>query len=380
MSTLIDQRYESGATNDYFGYDATRQYLGQGFTPTIKGKVVKFGFQLKTVGSPSGTITGYLYSNNSGVPGTLLGTYSNMSATSLTASYTWYYFTITSESAPIVIPGQTYHLVLGSSALNTTNYIHMKANASDAYTGGAASIGSSTPTWTAQPSVDEDFREYYEPIMTVGELWNQPNLVSLYHFNGGSVDSSESGNNGTDTSITYTDYGRFNKAASFNGTSSKITFGSTPDITSDFTIMFWANCDQVGSDTGLITKRNAFAGMDFQIFEASSTSGDIDFFGGGVNIFGASGCRLEVGKWVHVAITRSGNNWVIYKNGSPTKFVTQAATIGTGDTWRFGVLGNDVAAYYKGRMDEVAVFSIALSQKQIANYYSWSLGRFAKII
>lgn len=59
--------------------------------------------------------------------------------------------------------------------------------------------------------------------MTLGEYLPNSNTKLLLHLNGSSADSSGNNNNGTDTSITYSQAnGKFGQGAGFDSTSDKI--------------------------------------------------------------------------------------------------------------------------------------------------------------
>jgi hypothetical protein len=105
---------------------------------------------LAKVLAPTGTLTGYLYSNNAGVPGTLLATSENtVDASTLSTTSALYRF----SWVPVATSASTaYWFVLGVSGgtTNTTNYVTIdySTNATDLAKGTVAS-GTSVPTWTA---------------------------------------------------------------------------------------------------------------------------------------------------------------------------------------------------------------------------------------
>ncbi len=79
--------------------------------------------------------------------------------------------------------------------------------------------------------------------------------------------------------------------------------------------------------------------------------------------------------WIHLVGTYDGANWKLYRNG--TAVATNASPVGAlpvvnGD-WAIGSTGNGWANNYSGNVDEVAIYSTALSATRIAAHYS--LGR-----
>ena len=79
--------------------------------------------------------------------------------------------------------------------------------------------------------------------------------------------------------------------------------------------------------------------------------------------------------WIYLAGTYDGANWKLYRNGVP--IATNAATVGAlpvndGD-WAIGSTGNGWADAFNGSIDEVAIYSAALSPSRIAAHYSTGL-------
>ena len=134
------------------GDQASDAFVYQPVTASVGGSAIpsSFSFQLSRVGSPTGTITAYLYSNNSGVPGSVLDTsdltgvtLGSFSAASLTGTPTWYQFWLPDH--PTITTG-TYHVVLKySGSGDASDYVALQANAS----GTAAGSSSNGTSWTA---------------------------------------------------------------------------------------------------------------------------------------------------------------------------------------------------------------------------------------
>ena len=160
MADTLDQNFESSIGNEFFGFP-NRDYVFQSFTTSVAGRFTKFGFKLKVgAGSPNGTLTGYLYNDNGGEPGSVLSTLSNFSASTLTGSHVWYYWTKAIKSAYGMAAGIKYHLVVHSSIVDGGNYVHIDAGTG--YGGGSGGIGDATPTWSSFSVDDCLFRQYYD--------------------------------------------------------------------------------------------------------------------------------------------------------------------------------------------------------------------------
>ena len=119
-------------------------------------------FMLKAVGAPTGTVTAYLYSDNSGVPGTLLNTSEyNLAATALSTS-TWYWHEFWFPTHVAITFGSVYHLVLKYTGTNdSTNYVILNANA----TGTVSGYSSSGSTWATAANT-----AFYQLMMGAFEI------------------------------------------------------------------------------------------------------------------------------------------------------------------------------------------------------------------
>ena len=185
-------------------------------------------------------------------------------------------------------------------------------------------------------------------------------LVAAYSFNEGSggtaLDSSGNGADGTISGATWTNRGRYGNGLSFDGVSSLVR---GPDVTlgATFTIMAWvANPRPAAYETiaTVGTNRDLFLG-----------NGAISFFDGSAeHLFGSAISRRA---WHHVAIVSDGSTLVAYLDGAPAG-EPQAVSLGsiTG-TLQVGawVQGASNFDFFSGRIDEVRVYSRALTQTEI---------------
>lgn len=80
---------------------------------------------------------------------------------------------------------------------------------------------------------------------------------------------------------------------------------------------------------------------------------------------------LGGGDWVYLAGTYDGANWRLYRNGAEVASVTAptgALPVDNAD-WAVGSTGNGWADNFAGAIDEVAIYSAALSPATIGNHY-----------
>jgi hypothetical protein len=164
MADTLDQSEETGLGYQSVGSSTADVYAAQGVTLAQSGRLTKFGFQLKLAAAdPSWTLTGYLFADDSGKPGTLLATYSTVATSTLSGSDSWAYFSLALAAAPVVAASTVYHIAFKTSGNHGTNYVQAKATGSSTYAGGVYNIGDTTPAWTSVAASDLNFKQYYDP-------------------------------------------------------------------------------------------------------------------------------------------------------------------------------------------------------------------------
>lgn len=141
-----------------------------------------FRVKLAAVGAPTGTVTGYLYANNAGVPGSLLATseYSLVGA-ALTGTAQWFEFWFPTHPATSL--ATTYHLVVKyDGAADGTNYVAMSSNVT-------GTVGGTSPdglAWTASAKValfqwNRGSFEITDPIIRDNAVTCTANLSTTCH-------------------------------------------------------------------------------------------------------------------------------------------------------------------------------------------------------
>jgi chitodextrinase len=194
--------------------------------------------------------------------------------------------------------------------------------------------------------------------------------VAAYSFNEGSgttvTDASGTGNIGTIGTATWSTQGKYGGALAFNGTSAKVTILDAPSLrlTNAMTLEAWVFPTSASS----AWQDAVYKGTDNYYLSASSCCSGLPV-GGGIfsgtygEAYGAS--ALAVNTWTHLAATYDGSTLRLYVNGVQVASKAQTGTLATSA----GVLtiGGDpiYGQYFAGRIDEVRVYSTALTPAQV---------------
>lgn len=186
-----------------------------------------------------------------------------------------------------------------------------------------------------------------------------PDLLWL-KLNGNTTDSSAAGDNGTATgSPTYTtgQDSIANHAISLNGSTQYVSIAATASM-STFTIMCWFKASALdGFQSGLIGTGSTGLGVYSNVGDQVHYS---DNFG---DYFYNAG--FSVGTWYHVAMVANALAGQFYVNG---------AAVGSGFTLHsaqsFSLIGHEESYYWNGVLDDVRIYSAALSSAQILAIYN----------
>ena len=198
-------------------------------------------------------------------------------------------------------------------------------------------------------------------------------LVSWWTGNGNANDAV-GGNNGTLVGGVTFAQGEVGQAFDFDGSSGYVSvpnnpqwdFGSNP-----FTIEFWANFNSVpGSAQSFIACDNGpFAQNKWIFFYGYGVSGLTFEYGPSDGRIGNFPFTPNPGQWYHIALTRSGTAFTFYVNGSPIGTDTETVVLPS-MTAPLTIGNAEGQFYFNGDLDEVSIYSTALSAGQIAAIYN----------
>jgi len=210
--------------------------------------------------------------------------------------------------------------------------------------------------------------------LTKTVLKDNANLKAYYRFESGALTTDSSGggftltNNNTATETT----GKYGGGVAVNGSNQSLTIANDFGIgTTNWTISAWikpSNSNQLG---GVVAVGNG-ASNGFSIYQGNNGGGLAGNYIDG-HLHGTtwlpSGVLWTGTAYDHVVMTRDTTTARIYVNGVHMNSTTTAPNA-PNDVFEIGKMG---AGYWAGSVDDVAIFSSALSADQIKELYE---GRF----
>ena len=186
-----------------------------------------------------------------------------------------------------------------------------------------------------------------------------------------------------DSSGTYTYNGSStinNSSASLDGINDYINVGnnSVLNIDNSVTIEAWINAANLSNRNAIYSTRKNNDPGSFQLEIGSESNVGTSFVavtGPGTWIaITASNVINNNSGWVHIAYTRDGvgDNHEIYINGIPQAINTNPYTFANNNALKEIGRGTSQLQNYEGKIDQVSIWNIALSQQEIQNYMNCS--------
>ena len=308
-------------------------------------------------------------------------------------------FNPTSYTYPAAPVDNWYHWVLTINGTDQKIYVNGELkttttsfSGATAVTGKDLALGVITSVSGTAPYTDvnvgytrgklDDIR-IYDAAMTdaqVQNLYANEAMVAYFPFNGNAVDETGNGNNstyiGTGVTLTTDRFGNANKAYYFDGAAgSYIRVPADNFPTSDRTISFWFNADNLGyyiptpfsyggnvCNNSLLMIINHYNYTNSYLVESHC----------GANVITAPYSTEPVNNWYHLTLTISGSTQKIFVNG----ILQQSANTFTSPTYVTGtsaLLGACVntdgvtawAGFFQGKLDEFRIFNTAMTDAQV---------------
>jgi concanavalin A-like lectin/glucanase superfamily protein/galactose oxidase-like protein/Big-like domain-containing protein/Kelch motif protein len=204
-------------------------------------------------------------------------------------------------------------------------------------------------------------------------------LVAAYSFAEGSgpivADSSGNNNTGNLTGAIWTTQGKFGKALSFNGGSSvTVNDSNSLDLTTGMTIEAWVYPTVASTNWSTAVMKEQSNGLAYVLYAGSPANQPNVYIYPSAEQGVAGTAPLPLNTWSHLAGTYDGITLRLYVNGAQvaSKAVSGSIVSSTG-ALRIG--GNSVwGEYFQGIIDEVRIYSRALSQTEIQNNMNTPIG------
>jgi YVTN family beta-propeller protein len=204
-------------------------------------------------------------------------------------------------------------------------------------------------------------------------------LVAAFSFNEGSgstvQDSSDRNNDGTIGTAAWTASGRYGGALAFNGTSAVVNVPDTASLhlAGAMTLEAWVRPTLVNAQWRDVI----YKGNDMYYLEATSDR-TVPVQGGtygstvSANVYGPA--NLAVNTWTHLAGTYDGATVKLYVNGTVVASGSRSGTIGSSNN-PLQIGGDSIfGQYFAGTIDEVRVYSVALTAAQIQSDMTTPIG------
>ncbi|MCX6257462.1 MAG: FG-GAP-like repeat-containing protein [Bacteroidia bacterium] len=203
--------------------------------------------------------------------------------------------------------------------------------------------------------------------MIFSNIVDDNNLVAYYPFNGNAIDESGNGHDGSvyGAQLISDRFGQSNSAYYFNGSSYIETANSNGmNFSGAFTASVWINVNYYTGENIVIIGKH-YCGYKNGWFITHNGSG-FAFYIGGSNQLHTTQSYID-GNWHHVVAVFDGYYQYLYVDGALDNYQPTSPEWGNSAPVRFGVAN---CSYYRGGIDDIAIFSRALSAQEISEFYS----------
>jgi hypothetical protein len=166
----------------------------------------------------------------------------------------------------------------------------------------------------------------------------------------------------------------------FDGTTGYVSVANSANLnpTGDLTVEAWAKPGLLDSKTRAVIHKGGTAGYPSYQYRLGLTSGNFwrgSVYVGSTNFTVTSPSMAKPLEWTHLAMTRSGSTLRLYLNGGAVATTTASGALNTSSgILAIGRTGSVSVDYFKGSIDELAVYPSALSAAAIAEHYQAGAG------
>ena len=217
-----------------------------------------------------------------------------------------------------------------------------------------------------------DIRQFKLTGSTVGEVYF-PKVAALLPFDGTNGATSTSDLSNRSGGVSFAGTAQISTAQSKFGGSSLVLDGNSDYLTisdsywasaidsGDWTVEFWVRFAALGSNEELVGNRGNTGGNSSNGWALRKTTSNniiLYWYEGGefnyLNNSQGSQTALSADTWYHIAVTRSGNAWRLFLNGTQEDTVTDSGTIVSSNENRL-FIGNFGVNYLNGYMDDLRI-------------------------
>jgi hypothetical protein len=210
------------------------------------------------------------------------------------------------------------------------------------------------------------------------------NLVSYYKLDGNSNDAHGS-NNGTVNGATYTASGKINGAYDFDGSNDYINLNDTIsklfEGTKNYTFSCWAKFDDLNGNRFLLSSiSSTSAGYKYRnciiFIESNKSVRCIRYNGSDSDDVSTASGIISTGIYYHIVVTYDGSLLKIYVNNVEEASISATLNASNGGDANLGSLIElgSRSSYLNGIMDEVGIWSRALSSTEVGELYNSGAG------
>jgi hypothetical protein len=214
---------------------------------------------------------------------------------------------------------------------------------------------------------------------------NEPTIfggpaIAVYKFEDNANDVTTN-YNGTASNVTYSSSGKFNKAASFNGTSGKVEIDALDSFFNQkqtFSVSLWFKTTE-SSNNGVLFSDYANTSININATVVGSTgAASISTrYSGNTASFSSTETGLNDGNWHHFVYTSDKVTGKMYINGSLSNTVTLSTSGWNGDSNLIPMIGAKYEpqssvynGFFNGQIDQVRIYQGAIAQEQVDELYA----------
>ena len=150
------------------------------------------------------------------------------------------------------------------------------------------------------------------------------------------------------------------------------------NFTGDFAISLWVQFDDVAPPSNNSLLSNFDLGFGYPGWSGWALFADNNATGillrTGITQIGIYSTTLSIATWYHIVVSRSGENFTIYLNGSGSEIGTYSGAFSASTQPLYVGMGPNGGFAVNGRMDEIAMWSRALTPTEAADLYNGGTG------